>query len=133
MKPELEGIDHVHVYVSNREEAAAWYEKVLGFRVNQTLAIWAKDENGPLTIEDASGQIHLALFNSDNFVPSTAIAFKTSGKEFLKWKSLLEKEKILLRCTDHNIAWSVYFNDLDKNMHEITTYQHSYVSTHLGV
>jgi len=133
MKPELEGIDHVHVYVSNREEAAAWYERVLGFRVNQTLAVWAKDEKGPLTIEDASGQIHLALFSSDNFVPSTAIAFKTNGKEFLKWKSYLEKENILLRCTDHEIAWSVYFNDLDNNMHEITTYQHDYVSIHLKV
>ncbi len=131
MKPELEGIDHVHVYVSNREEAAAWYERILGFRVNQTLAVWAKDEKGPLTIEDASGQIHLALFNSNNFIPSTAIAFKTNGKEFLKWKSLLEKKNILLRCTDHEIALSVYFNDPDNNMHEITTYQHEYESTRL--
>ncbi len=131
MLPELDGIDHIHVYVSNREKAAEWYKKVLGFQVNQTLAFWADNIHGPLTIEDPTGKIHLALFNCEDFTPSTAIAFKAGGKEFLEWKSILEKENILLRCTDHKVAWSVYFNDLDGNMHEITCYEHDYVTERL--
>lgn len=131
MLPELDGFDHIHLYVSNREKAAAWYEKVLGFKINEMLAVWAKNEQGPLTIEDPTGKIHLALFNSDDFTPSTAIAFKCNGKEFLEWKTYLEKQDILMRCTDHKIAWSVYFNDLDGHMHEITTYQYDYVSSRL--
>jgi catechol-2,3-dioxygenase len=129
MLPELDGIDHIHVYVSNREKAADWYEDVLGFRVSAPLAVWARNEQGPLTIEDQSGKIHLALFKSNDFIPSTAIAFKTNAIEFLKWKLHLEKENILIRCTDHKIAWSVYFNDLDGNMHEITTYEYDHVTS----
>ncbi len=131
MIPKLDGIDHVHVYVPNREKAAIWYKDVLGFSVSESLAIWAENEQGPLTIEDPSGKIHLALFNSDDFVPSTAIAFKTNGREFLTWKSYLEQKDILLRCTDHTLAWSLYFNDLDGNMHEITTYDYDHVAGNL--
>ena len=131
MLPELDGIDHVHVYVKDREQAAAWYEKVLGFKMSESLALWANDEQGPLTIEDPTGKIHLALFATDNLIPSTAIAFKSGGREFLQWKSYLEKENMLIRCADHDIAWSAYFNDLDGNMHEITTYEYDYVSSRL--
>ena len=131
MLPELNGFDHIHVYVSNREEAAEWYQRILGFKVVESLAFWANDDNRPLTIEDPTGKIHFALFNSDNFIPSTAIAFRANEKEFLEWKSYLEKQNILLRCTDHKVAWSVYFKDLDDNMHEITTYQYDYVSSQL--
>ena len=132
MLPVLDGIDHIHVYVSDREKAAAWYARVMGFKVKKDLAFWAEDEKGPLTIEDTKARIHLALFSSDDFVPSTNVAFKTDGREFLAWKSHLEKEQILLRCTDHQISWSLYFNDLDKNMHEITTYQYNYVAAYLN-
>jgi catechol 2,3-dioxygenase len=132
MLPVLDGIDHIHVYVSNREKAAAWYERVLGFKANKTLAVWAEDDQGPLTIEDTKAQIHLALFNSDDFIPSKNIAFKANGKEFLAWKAHLEKENALLRCTDHKIAWSIYFTDLDNNMHVITTYQYNYVAAYLN-
>ena len=131
MLPELDGIDHIHVYVKDREKAAAWYEKVLGFKVSESLALWANDKQGPLTIEDPTGKIHLALFATDNLIPSTAIAFKSGGREFLQWKSYLEKENMLIRCADHDIAWSAYFNDLDGNMHEITTYEYDYVSSRL--
>jgi catechol 2,3-dioxygenase len=132
MPPKLDGFDHIHVYVPNRERAATWYKEVLGFTINRNLEIWAEDEHGPLTIEDSTGKIHLALFKVENHTPSTAIAFKASGQEFIEWKSHLEKENMLLRCADHKLSWSLYFNDLDKNMHEITTYQHDYVSEHMN-
>ncbi|WP_176491141.1 MULTISPECIES: VOC family protein [Microbulbifer] len=31
MPPKLSGIDHVHIYVSDRPAAHHWYQEVLGF------------------------------------------------------------------------------------------------------
>ncbi len=132
MLPKLEGFDHIHVYVANRNDAADWYGKYLGFKISQSLAIWAKDDNGPLTIEDPSGKIHLALFSSDSFIPSTVLAMKSNGEEFLAWKLHLEQAGILDRFADHKIAWSLYFKDLDGNLNEITTYQYDYVLNQLN-
>ncbi|RLQ20699.1 hypothetical protein DWB85_16345 [Seongchinamella sediminis] len=33
MTPQFTGIDHVHLYVPRRDEAADWYMQVLDFRV----------------------------------------------------------------------------------------------------
>ena len=132
MLPKLNGFDHIHVYVLNRKKAAEWYKNILGFTIVESLALWAKDDDGPLTIKDPSGKIHLALFKQiDNFKPSTAIAFNAVGKEFLEWKDHLKKQNISLRCTNHKFAWSIYFKDLYGNLHEITTYDYDYVSNQL--
>jgi len=131
MLPKLNGIDHIHVYVPNREEAAEWYKDVLGFTVVESLSFWSENDNGPLTIQDPMGKIHLALFQQDNFTPSTAIAFGADGKEFLEWKAHLEEQDLLVRFTDHKVAWSVYFKDPYGNSHEITTFQYNYVASQL--
>jgi len=131
MPPKLNGLDHIHVYVSSREKAAEWYKKVLGFTVTKKLEVWAEDKNGPLTIEDSTGNIHLALFEVENPIPSAAIAFKANGKEFLDWKLYLEKENLLPGCVDHSLSWSLYFSDLDGNKHEITSYEYKYISEHV--
>jgi len=127
---QLVGIDHIHVYVPDREQAAAWFHDVLGFKVEEALRVWATD-GGPLTIGDESGKIHLALFSKTEFVPSTAIAFGADAENFLEWKHLLESKGILARCTDHDLAWSLYFHDPYENMYEITTYDHAAVSAAL--
>jgi catechol 2,3-dioxygenase len=128
--PNLTGIDHIHVYVPSRVDAAKWFETVLGFKVSEPLRIWATD-GGPLTIENQSGTIHLALFKQENFEPSKAIAFAADTENFLEWKEILEAEGILARCTDHDLAWSLYFNDPYQNVYEITTYEHAQVSSAL--
>jgi predicted lactoylglutathione lyase len=122
----------VHVYVHDREQAAAWYQELLGFWVNQAFEFWAEDANGPLTIEDASGTIHPALFARSVFEPSTALAFNTSGTDFLKWKTYLEGKQLLKRCCDHDASWSLYFHDLDNNMHEITSYDYQPITKALS-
>ena len=132
MLPKLNGFDHIHIYVLSRKKAAEWYESILGFTIVESLVLWAKDDKGPLTIKDPTGKIHLALFKQrDNFIPSTSIAFNTDGKEFLKWKDYLNKQNISLRCSNHKVAWSIYFKDLYSNMHEITTYDYDYVYNQL--
>lgn len=131
MPPKLSGIDHIHLYVPNREEAAEWYKNTLGFTIVESLRFWAENDQGPLTIADPTGKIHLALFQRQEYTPLTAIAFGADGKDFLQWKTYLEEQDLLDRLADHKVAWSLYFKDPYGNSHEITTYQHDYVASQL--
>ena len=129
MTPKLRGIDHVHVYVTSWSEAEEWYQTVLGFKRVEALMVWAV-KNGPLTLENPEGNVHLALFESENS-PTSTIAFGADGEEFLAWKAHLENHSLELRLTDHKLAWSLYFHDPFGNLHEITTYDHAHVAQHL--
>ena len=131
MTPKLNGIDHVHVYVANWDEAEKWYETVLGFKRVEALMAWAV-KNGPLTLENPEGNIHLALFETQSHPDTSAIAFGASGEEFLSWKTHLENHGLNLRITDHKMAYSLYFTDPWGNLHEITTYDRDYVAQQLA-
>jgi catechol 2,3-dioxygenase-like lactoylglutathione lyase family enzyme len=48
MAPKLTGIDHIHVFVSDRLAAEDWYRRVLGLVREPTLESWASG-GGPLT------------------------------------------------------------------------------------
>ena len=129
MTPKLNGIDHVHVYVANWGEAEKWYESVLGFKRVEKFMVWAV-KNGPLTLENPKGNIHLALFEREDYPDTSAIAFGATGEEFLAWRTHLEDNGLKLRVTDHELAYSLYFSDPWGNLHEITTYEHEYVREH---
>ncbi len=125
--PKLKGIDHFHLYVDDKQQAVDWYQKMLGFRVVDSMLMW-NEGNGPLTIEDTSGKIHLALFKRTDQAPCTSIAFAATGKEFLNWQEYLTHYDLNLRIADHQITWSMYFKDPFENMHEITTSEYNYVA-----
>ena len=127
--PQLNRIDHVHVYVSDRLAAVKWYQDILGLRIQKEFEFWAKD-GGPLTLENISGSVHIALFESNKKSAST-VAFGVSGEEFVKWKSHLEKSEIQLRVSDHTKAWSMYFSDPFENLFEITSYDFDLVKDKL--
>jgi hypothetical protein len=99
--------------------------------VSNALMAWAV-KNGPLTIEDPGGKIHLALFERDDHPNTSAIAFGASGEDFLRWKAHLESHELELRVTDHKMAYSLYFSDPWGNLHEITTYERDYVVKYLA-
>jgi len=131
MTPTLNGIDHIHVYVANWADAEEWYQSVLGFKRVDALMVWAVD-GGPLTLENAAGNVHLALFERDSHPDTSAIAFGASGEEFLAWKAHLEDHGLELRISDHDLAYSLYFSDPWGNLHEITTYERDYVAQRLA-
>jgi len=131
MTPKLNGIDHVHVYVASWSDAEEWYQTVLGFKRVDALMFWAVD-NGPLTLENPEGNIHLALFERDSHPDTSAIAFGASGEEFLAWKAHLESQGLELMVTDHSLSYSMYFSDPWGNLHEITTNERDYVAEKLA-
>jgi catechol-2,3-dioxygenase len=131
MIPVLTGIDHVHVYVSDRVAAEEWYDRVLGLKRMQDLAFWAAD-GGPLTVANASNTIHLALFEQARQQCRSTVALGAGAEDFLAWRkhlqSVLERE---VEAVDHQVAWSLYFQDPDGNPFEITSYEHAIISTRL--
>ena len=132
MPPKFTGIDHVHVYVyvSDRSTSEIWYRDVLGFVRVKEFEFWAKD-GGPLTVESADHNIHLALFERPEKTGTSTTAFGTTGEQFLNWKAYLECNDLELRINDHTAAFSMYFSDPDQNMYEITTYDHDMIRAKL--
>lgn len=115
------GIDHIHVYVRSRAEAADWYRSVLGFDTVDTYSRWAEDPSGPLVIEDPGKRIHLALFARQESKP-VSIAFGANAQEYLAWRDYLDARELATQERDHDLSWSLYFTDPFANQIEITTY-----------
>jgi catechol-2,3-dioxygenase len=131
MIPQITSIDHAHVYVGNWDDAEEWYGKVLGFKRVEKFMVWAV-KGGPLTLENPSGNVHLALFEREDHPDTSAIAFGATGAEFLAWKTHLESQGLQLRVTDHKLAYSLYFSDPWGNHHEITTEDRDHVAENLN-
>ena len=120
MAPTLKNIDHVHVFVADRVAAEAWYARMLGFTRIVALESWVAG-GGPLTIADASGAIHVALFEAAPIKTRSTVAFGTDVAQFLAWRGHL---RLVLggdvRVEDHGMSLSMYFRDPDGNPFEIT-------------
>ncbi|MBL8207670.1 MAG: VOC family protein [Blastocatellia bacterium] len=125
MPPTLQHIDHIHVHVADRNAAEAWYQSVLGFTRVEQLAFWAAD-GGPLTLADASGTIHLALFERPAQSRHATIALAVDAENFLAWREHLRGvPDLVIELEDHDVSWSLYFHDPDGNPYEITSYDYN--------
>lgn len=124
----LLAIDHVHVYVADRETARIWYARVLGLVPVSELAFWA-DEGGPLTVANPARSVSLALFEAGGTRRRATVAFRVAGTDFLYWhRELTARDDLELRVSDHTVSYSLYFADPDDNRFEITTYDHADVA-----
>ncbi|MBC7880377.1 MAG: VOC family protein [Anaerolineae bacterium] len=131
MVPTLNAVDHVHVYVANRESATKWYEDVLGLCEVSELKFWSVG-GGPLTISNISGTIHLALFERPAEKCHSTIALGASANEFLAWRNHLSRVfGHEIELVNHEVSWSIYFSDPDGNPFEITSYEHSLILSQL--
>jgi catechol-2,3-dioxygenase len=125
MPPSLDRIDHIHVQVADRARAERWYAEVLGLSRMAQLESWATG-GGPLTLANASGTIHLALFERAPEPSRSTVAFGVAAAEFVAWRRHLESQLgRSIEAVDHQLAWSIYFADPDGNPYEITTYEHA--------
>lgn len=128
MPPELQSIDHIHVFVADRTAAEAWYARVFGWKRIAALEHWSAD-GGPLTIANAANTIHIALFERPRQRCRSTIALGCSARDFLAWRthlaSVLERS---IDVVDHGLSWSMYFEDPDGNPYEITTYDYADVT-----
>jgi len=134
MIPTFDRIDHVHVYAADRAKAERWYAEVMGFSRVPELEEWAAD-GGPLTLGNASGSVHFALFERPPQAGAehSTIALATGPEEFVAWRDHLAKALgHPVEVVDHRLSWSLYFRDPDGNPWEITTYQHAAAATLLA-
>lgn len=125
--PFIEAFDHLHVFVADRKSAEAWYGKVLGFQRTRELEFWAVG-GGPLTIQNESGTVHIALFERSPQPCRSTLALRASAAEYLQWRVHLNA--VLpgqVSEQDHEASISLYFADPDGNPYEITTYEHAAV------
>src|SRR5262245_35551875 len=113
MPPPIEAFDHIHVYVADRAAAEQWYRDVLGFTRTPELAVWASG-GGPLTLQNASGSVHLALFERPRQNNRATIALRVSGTQFAQWLAHLRGALDgNVTVEDHELSVSLYFKDPD--------------------
>lgn len=134
----VDQIDHVELSVSNRNQAAEWYEKVLGLKVIPEYEFWAKDPHGPLMIGTQDAGTKLALFEgnpqgSQRNRGFHLVAFRVGADSFVQFVNRLQELQLVDNkgvtvtpdmIADHQIAFSIYFNDLYGNQLELTTYEY---------
>jgi catechol 2,3-dioxygenase-like lactoylglutathione lyase family enzyme len=123
----VDQIDHVELLVRDPEASARWYAEILGLR---EVRRW---EGGPIMI--GAGLSQLALFqapaSAEEPVSADAptprrwrlVAWKTTRSGFEAAQQLLFRLGIPFRGPiDHEVAWSIYFEDPDGHPLELTYY-----------
>lgn len=142
----VDQVDHVELLVPDRYEAARWYEQVFGLTVVPGYEFWAEDPGGPLMLSSDGGATKLALFTgtSQGKAAPTGfqlVAFRVSGAQFLAFLERLDGLRLTDHhgravtaelVSDHDLAFSIYFNDPWGNRFEVTTYDHEVVRETIG-
>ena len=133
----IDDIDHIEMFVKDRLKAAKWYEEIFGLQPIQELDMWSKI--GPLFIGNKDRSVTLAIMNGtkENDGSINRMAFRTSGKKFLDFLNRVDGMNLFLlkdkvtkyKLVDHDISFSIYFDDPDGNKLELTCYDYDYVKS----
>lgn len=137
-------LDHVHIRVPDRAEAAAWYADHLGFEPVAAYDFWATGfEGGPLQISADGGQTTLALFEVSDGHPmvrqQTGVAFSVDADVFAAFARALPREiaSPLGRplevddLVDYDLCWAYDLVDPWGNQYELNCYDYDRVRTEL--
>ncbi len=125
-------IDHIELFVPDRDAAVSWYGEWLGFQAMPEHAEWAAD--GPLMMTNDSGRSMLALFVGEaagerEVAGWRRVAFRTDADSFWSFAERYRQSgQPIEGPVDHQKSWSVYFSDPWGNALEVTTYNYSAVS-----
>jgi catechol 2,3-dioxygenase-like lactoylglutathione lyase family enzyme len=128
-------LDHVELFVPDRQAAAAWYARTLGLQVDPQFETWAADPQGPLMIATAAAGTKLALFAGEpQAYPASGfhrVAFRVSRRDFEAFLAHVRVNPVFgeqgeevreLTVRNHGAALSVYFRDPYGHLLEVTTY-----------
>jgi catechol 2,3-dioxygenase-like lactoylglutathione lyase family enzyme len=132
----VDGIDHVALTVPDPREAAGWYDRVLGLRPVEHLDAWAEG-SGPLVVSANGGETGLALFAGDPDEPELRhLAFRVDDDRFLRFLDRAAgMDDVAVDgasdVVDHDLSWSVYFDDPWGHRFEVTTYEYAVVADRL--
>lgn len=133
----VDRVDHVELFVPDRDEAAAWYARTLGLEPVTEYAHWADDPRGPLMIATPEAGTKLALFQGEpqRDRPTAGfhlVAFLVSRAGFDAFLAHVRDNPVCdahgrevrsLDVRDHGAALSVYFHDPYGHRLEVTTYE----------
>jgi catechol-2,3-dioxygenase len=120
----LDRLDHVSLNVSDREAAIAWYADVLGLEQRNE----PRQDGWPVFM-GAFGAC-IALFQAEVASPERAkestglrhVAFAVGKEDLERAQAHLRERGVEFRLEDHGNAHSVYLEDPDGNVVELTTY-----------
>ena len=130
-------LDHVHIRVPDRDEAAAWYAAHLGFEPVAAYDFWASDvDGGPLQISADGGRTMLALFETGEghpMVPQvTGVAFSVDADTFIEFTRALPgaingvagRPLIADDIIDFDMCWAFDLVDPWGNTYELNCYDY---------
>lgn len=137
-------LDHVHIRVPNRVEAARWYQEHLGFEPVERFDFWASGfEGGPLQISADGGQTMLALFEASERHPmipqETGVAFSVDAATFTSFTRSLpgailhpsDRPLTPNDVVDFDLCWAYDFVDPWGNLYELNCYEYDTIRTEL--
>jgi catechol 2,3-dioxygenase-like lactoylglutathione lyase family enzyme len=137
-------LDHVHIRVPDRAEAAAWYAKHLGFEPVEEYAFWATGfEAGPLQISADGGKTMLAPFQSGEGHPMVAqtmgVAFSVDVETFISFPRSLPGEisdpsgrpLVPDDVIDFDMCWAFDLADPWGNQCELNCYDYDRIKSDL--
>lgn len=137
-------LDHVHVRVPDRHEAARWYAEHLGFEPVEQFDFWASGfEGGPLQISADGGKTMLALFEATDGHPMepqrTGVAFSVDAETFVSFARSLPcgidnasgNPLSASDLIDFDLCWAFDLKDPWDNRYEINCYDYDRVRSEL--
>jgi len=133
-------LDHVHIRVPDRAEAAAWYAEHLGFEAVGRFDFWATGfDGGPLQISADGGATMLALFEAGDGHPmvaqETGVAFSVDAETFGAFARSLPgaihgpdgRPLVPDDVVDFDLCWAFNFADPWGNQYELNCYEYDRV------
>jgi len=137
-------LDHVHIRVPDRDEAAAWYARHLGFEPVERFDFWATDvEGGPLQISADGGETTLALFQTSDAHPmiaqQTGVAFSVDADAFMSFarglpgdiNSRTGSPLTVDDLVDFDLCWAFDLTDPWGNLYELNCYEYERIRAEL--
>ncbi len=137
-------LDHVHIRVPDRAEAARWYAEHLGFEPVGDYEFWATGfEGGPLQISADGGRTTLALFEATEAHPMVrnelGAAFSVDAEAFIDFARSLPcgidspggQPLEVGDLVDFDLCWGFELMDPWGNRYEVSCCDYERVRTEL--